>query len=295
VTLTAVAKRSGKFNIRVGAASAGDLIALPQATSIDIQDAQLTVTAHGPERAYVGQDVEWKLTVKNGGEVALSDTIIRANLPLEVNFLQASDGGKVVGGQVVWDLGTLNARQEKVLTLNGTCTRVATQAGLKVTATANPVGNRDGVARTAGLSKPIGPEKSAEAPLQIIGIAALQLSVKDTDDPVNVGQRTSYTVRLKNTGTAPATKIAVTAFVPVQMRALRATGPGGLAKLDDLKATFPLIETLAPGAEALFIVDVEADKPGEARFRVEAASSTTKQPIRAEEPTRILGAYRGPQ
>lgn len=287
VNIVLQGKQTGKFSVRVGAAGNGDLIALPQATQIEIQDAQLTVTAYGPERAYVGQDVEWKIAVKNGGDVGLSNTIVRANLPAEVTFLQASDEGKLVAGQVVWEIGNLNSRQEKIITLTGNCTRLATQSALQATATSNPA--TSGSASTVGRTKAINTEKPAKASLQIIGVAALQISVKDTDDPIGVGQRTSYTVKVKNSGTAPANKVLVAADVPVQMRPLRGSGSAGAGKIDTQRVTFPVIESLPGGTEATYVIEVEALTPGEARFRVEVANSTTKQPLRAEEPTRILG------
>ena len=50
-----------------------------------------------------------------------------------------------------------------------------------------------------------------------------------------------------------------------------------------------VIQTLAPGSEAVFTIDTEAQTPGAARFRAEVVSSSLKQPVRAEEPTRIMG------
>ena len=53
--------------------------------------------------------------------------------------------------------------------------------------------------------------------------------------------------------------------------------------------TFPAIDSLAPNAEATFVVEVEGLAPGNAPFRAEVRSVLLAQPLRAEEPTRVLG------
>jgi uncharacterized repeat protein (TIGR01451 family) len=289
IALPVSARRAGKLSIQAGAATS-DLAATPQTAAVDVQDAQLSVSVHGPAQGYVGQEITWQLVVRNSGEVPLGNVVVKSTLPPEVTFLRATDGGRISGKQVVWDLGDAPANQERTIAITGTCANLASRAVVSATVAGTPRAERDGVVRTVSLVKPIGSTKPAEAALEITGVPALQMSVKDSEDPINVGQRTTYVIKVKNAGTMAAKRVEVQAEVAANiMRAIRATGPGQAGKIDGQRVTFPAIDSLAPNAEASFVVEVEGLIPGDARFRAEVRSPVLAQPLRAEEPTRILG------
>ena len=294
ISLPVSARRGGKFNLEAGAAAANNLLARPQSVAVEIQDARLGVKIYGPGRAYVGQDVTWRLIVQNPGAIPLNNVQVKATLPQEMTFESASDGGRLVGKQIVWDVGSAPAGQEKQLTVTGTCGRLSDRAVLTASVGGDPVVTRDGVARTVSLVKPLGADSVAESALEIIGVAALQMSVTDADDPVRVGRRTTYTIRVKNAGTSAAKNVEVSADVPAQMRPIRAAGGGNPGKMDGQKISFPAVATIAAGAEISYVVEVEAVTPGQARFRAEAKSPALAQPIRTDEPTRVLGSEAGP-
>jgi uncharacterized repeat protein (TIGR01451 family) len=162
------------------------------------------------------------------------------------------------------------------------CNNVSTRAVLSATLTGDPAGASRPPARSAGAGHPV------EAAIEIVGVAALQMSVKDSSDPVAVGQRVTYTVRVKNAGTRAAKQVRVSAEVPEALRPTRGTGPGAAATVAGPKVTFPAVDALAPGAEATFVIEAEARLPGDARFAVEVRSPSQAQPLRAVEPTRVV-------
>ena len=289
VTLSVNVKRAGKHAIDTNAVADGNQVAIPQSTIVEVQDVQLGLTAHGPARGYIGEEVTWQIVVRNNGDVPLSKITARASLPPEVSFVKATDGGKISGRQVIWDLGTAPARQERTVAVTVICDKPIAKTLMTATASASPAADRDGVVIPVSRLKSISAEKPVETSLEIQGVPALQLSVKDSNDPVGIGQKTNYTIRVKNSGTLAATKIDVAAELPSQLRAVRATGPNSQGKVDGQRITFTTLPTLAPNAEATFVVEVEGLVPGDARFRVEARSAVLKQPLRAEEPTRVLG------
>jgi len=292
VTFPVVANKGGKLSFQFEATADGGLTAAPQLAAIDVDDVQLSLSAHGPPRGYVGQEVTWGLVVQNTGRVPLENVIVRAALPAEVRFVKASDGGRIVGRQVVWDLGTAPTSREWPISVTATCERLSAATALTATVSGRLPGDR--------AAKAIGPEKPVESAFEIIGIPALQMSLKDSNDPIGVGQRTTYTIRVKNAGTLTARKVIVSGEVPEStekagdvpkptMRLIRATGPGPQGTIDNQRVTFPAIDSLAPNAEATFVVEVEGLMPGDAKFRAEVRSVLLAQPLRAEEPTRILG------
>jgi len=196
----------------------------------------------------------------------------------------------------VWDLGSLRGREAATLSVTGTCDQLSAPTSLTATAVARPAasGNRD--PRTKSTPKTVVPDRPTEVEFEIMGIPALQMSVKDSTDPVALGKRTTYTIRVKNTGSLAAKKVVVSAEAPesvetreLKMKPVKATGPGSQGRIDRNLVTFPPIDSLAPNAEATFVIEVEALMPGDARFRAEVRGGLLSQPLRAEEPTRILG------
>lgn len=293
VSLPISATRGGSFGLRAEAGADGNLTAAPQAATVDVREVQLSVSTHGPGRAYVGQEATWTFVVRNTGDVGLGAVVVKATLPPEMRFVSATDGGRATGRQVVWNLGSAPARQERDVGVTVACDRLAVRTLVGATVTASPVVEGDGAARPVSLVKPL-TGRSVELPVEIIGIPALQISVKDADDPVAVGQATTYTIRVKNSGTLAARQVIVSADVPTIMRPVRATGPGKAGQIDGQKVVFPALESVAPNAETVFVVGVEGRAPGDARFRAEVRSVLLAQPLRAEEPTRVLGHTSGP-
>ena len=125
ITFPVVATKGGKLAFQAEATAEGGLVAAPQLASVEVDDVQLSLSAHGPVRGYVGQEVTWNLIVQNPGKVPLENVVVRASLPAEVRFVKASDGGRVMGRNVVWDLGTAPAQREWPLTVTGVCDRLS--------------------------------------------------------------------------------------------------------------------------------------------------------------------------
>jgi hypothetical protein len=58
--------------------------------------------------------------------------------------------------------------------------------------------------------------------------------------------------------------------------------------------TFPAVDSLAPGAEASFVVEASAAIAGDAQCRVEVRSASQKEALQAVEPTRIVSGQGRP-
>ena len=112
------------------------------------------------------------------------------------------------------------------------------------------------------------------------------MTVEDHDDPVAVGGRTAYRIRVTNTGSLPGDRVQVTATIPVQMRTLTAYGPTAY-RVDGRRITFAPLAALMPGQMATYIVEVAALKTGEARFRAELTTGTMRTPLVQEESTNV--------
>jgi uncharacterized repeat protein (TIGR01451 family) len=288
ITLPVVPNRPGRLSVRLTAQADGNVVAQAQPYQVEVLQPRLTVDVSGPPRCFLNQEVTWKLRVTNPGEVGLANVVLRAELPGEITFKKAANNGKLERDQVVvWNLGTPPPKAEIVVEVTGVCAKLADRALLTADVTAEPLVSRDGQFQPAAMARGFGAEKPAQVALEILGVPALQLEVSDANDPIDVGQRSSYTIRVRNTGTLTSSQVEVTAEVPQQMRPLRAYGPIG-GRIDGQKVTFPAINGVQPGNVVSYTIEVEAISAGDAIFRAEMRSVPLTTPIRVEEPTKVL-------
>jgi len=268
-------RRAGQFAVRVTAMS-GALQS--QATFvITVAKANVSLNVQGPDKRYVGRPAEYKIIVKNEGDVDQTGVVIREKLPPELTFKLASNGGNYAGGgEVTWNLGTLRAGQEVALDLTAECQKAAVAAEVITSLTA------DGNVRQERSSK-----------IQIDGIAAIRMEMHVLEQPVEVGKNAVYRMTLTNTGSAPAKKIDVKGTPSELLQAVRATGPTKETIAGKI-FTFGTLDTLAPGQKAVFTFECQALKVGDARFKVEYTSELNPTPIYEEEPTILVAPLGNP-
>lgn len=264
-------RQAGKFRTQVVATS-GQLS--DQAIhEVTVGQPQMSLLIEGPNKRYKGRPAEYTIKIANPGDTPLNNVVVRDKLPQELEFLNASQGGQFVAGEVVWNLGVLQGKQEMVLTLN-TRGRDLTKAAVQnVTVTADP-----------------GVRKDAQAALEIFGLPALQTVVGDQGDPVTIGGKVTYEIKITNQGTLPAKDIEVKATLPAEVKLVNAQGPAQANVLGNVLA-FPKIADLDPGKTLTYRIEAEAVRSGDVRFRVEVRSPSLEAgPILEEESTRIFDA-----
>jgi uncharacterized repeat protein (TIGR01451 family) len=274
-TLVLMPRRAGPQALNVRATSAGLQAAATHV--VNVQKPNVSLRVEGPTKRYVGRPAEWKIIVKNEGEADQSGVVVRDRLPAELGFKVASRGGTHAAGEVTWFVGTLKAGEEVALDLTTECQKAAAAAE-KITLVSG-----DGNVRA---------EKSSR--LEIEGIAAIRMEMRDDVDPVEVGKNAIYRMTLTNTGSAPAKSIEVKATLPLELlKAVRASGPTK-ETIAGRFITFDKVDSLQPGAKVMFIFECQALKEGDARFKVEYTSELNQQPIYEEEPTRLVAPFPAP-
>ncbi len=280
IPLSLTPRQTGQLMNRVSVTADGGLKAQAQ-HPVNVQQARLTITMTGPSRRYADRPAVFDIRVANTSDVPLTNVIVRDLLPPELGFISATEGGQPADGQVVWNLGTMQPRQERTLQLTTKCLRIARQALNVATVTGDP-----------------GLQERAELPIEILGLPAFRLEVIDVDEPVEVNGKTSYRISVTNQGSLPGTGIEIVAIAPPAMRVLDARGPSQ-AKIEEPKAegqriVFAAVEALPPGQTLNYTVDVQALQPGTVRFRVEMRAATLERPVIEEEPTTIFASGNGP-
>jgi uncharacterized repeat protein (TIGR01451 family) len=267
VVLTA--RQAGKLVNRISASGDGNLKVESQ-HAVNVLRGQLKIELAGPARRYVNQAAAWKINVANTGELALNNVVVKDLLPPGLVFVSATDGGIWAGnGEVAWTIASLPPGQSKTLELKTNCAKLIAK-GMNV----------------ATAKTDIGLQVQAEAPIEITGLAVLKVKVRDTADPVAVGGRTSYEIDVINRGTLAGSKLELIATVPPQMKVVGTRGPTQ-PKVEGDKVIFPALDSLPPGQQIKYGVDVQALQPGKALFQVDVRGPALREPLLEQESTTI--------
>jgi uncharacterized repeat protein (TIGR01451 family) len=273
--LVLVPRQEGRMFVRVTATADGNLKDQAE-RAVAVQRARLTITKTGPKARYVDQPVTWDIRVVNAADVALNNVVLRDSLPAEVTFLNATDLGQLITGQVVWNLGSLPPRGEKAVQVTARCVKLTSKTINMAQVTADP-----------------GLQEQAEASLEILGVPAFLLEVTKSGDPVQVGGKVTYRIAVTNTGTLPADQVEIVATVPDKMKVSGSTGPA-TARVEGNRLIFPGVNALQPKQTLNYTVEAQALQAGDVRFKVELRSTSLREPVVKEESTNIFLPPNGP-
>lgn len=241
--------------------------------------AKLTVTLTGPAQQYVNLPAKYQLTVRNEGTGPASSVVLSNVLPPHTKLVAASAGAQMHMQQVAWQLGTLEAGGTRIVQF---VLRADTSGDLLNRAVV--LWDRDQRAQT-------------DLRTRFIGTSALHLDVRDTKDPIAVGEGTSYVITVDNQGSVPVTNVRVRVLVPAEMKLLRATGAAKPPDAKDLppptklgqELTFEVIKELPARQQARFEVFVEGVRAGDVRFNVELTADQLKSgPVTQQESTTVV-------
>lgn len=278
-TLVLVPKAAGRLGTRV-IATANNLSDTAELV-VAVQEAQMALEIEGKNRCYAGRNVDWLIRVKNPADAALPNVMVRDKLPPELQFIEATQQGQFQAqtGEVVWNLGALQPREERVLQVTTKCVNITKQAVKTVTAISEA-----------------GTRAEKQAAIEIFGLAALTPKLTDQGDPAEVGKKIVYQVVVTNQGNVPADDVEVRVTIPAETKLVDVKGP--TAEKENVVGpliVFPKANNVAPGQQLVYVVEVEAVRPGDARCRLEVRSPVlTGGPLFEEEPTRIFDPTQAP-
>jgi uncharacterized repeat protein (TIGR01451 family) len=262
-----IAKATGRLcNKAIASADGG--VREETENCVTVTEAKLKLSAVGPAKRYLHTPAQYEVTVSNEGTADLTDVRIAGDLPSQFSFVSASDGGQYADNHVQWTIGALAPGASRTVQL--------------VLSAQSPGRFCQRVIATAER----GPSEQAEACTDFTGVPALELSVEDSEDPVEVGATTTYRIAVRNPGTTPATNVQVTTQIPLQMQLVRAAGTADHREAAG-KITFNPV-SLAVGGVANYEVEVRAVRPADVRFKVElTADQLIAGPVQQEESTTI--------
>jgi uncharacterized repeat protein (TIGR01451 family) len=228
----------------------------------------LAIQKTGPERQYIGRPVSYEITVSNRSNVVAKNAVVEDTIPNGVSTVKASAGAKLTGSKLVWELGTLEPNAS---------------ANVKISYTPTAAGTfTDTATATAYCAEAV----STTIRTMVTGIPALLLEVVDVEDPVRVGTRATYMIRVENQGSATATNIRIACAMEDNVRYVSSAGATATSDEGQTIRFFPLAN-LAPKATAAWRVVVEAVRPGDVRFKAVMNVDQLTRPVEETESTFI--------
>jgi|GEM_PF-376195 len=264
---TLKAGRTGQYVNKAVASARGGLKAEATCTTV-VRQPVLAITKTGPARQYIGRPTTYEIIVTNEGDAPAANTVLEDTIPQGAQEVQTSPTAAVSDSKAVWELGTL-----------------AVNASKKVSITYKPMGTQSlaqAATATAVCAEPV----TAVAKTTMYGIAAVLLEVIDTDDPVQVDGRTTYTITVTNQGSSPSTDMQITAIVEDTGEIVAASGTTAVT-VEGSIARSASLPTLAPKAKATWQITVKALKPGDVRFRAMMTTAELERNVEETEATQF--------
>lgn len=268
IALSVKADKTGKFSNTATVVAEGGLRAESNTVTTIVKQPLLTIRKRGPERIYTGRNITYNIDVSNKGDGPAASAIIEDIIPGNASFVSASQGGIFAGNTVTWNLGTLQPRDSR-----------------KVSVTLKDKGL--GVVKNIATVKAVcAAPVSASATTQVLGIAAILLEVIDVEDPIEVGDNETYVITVTNQGSETGTNIKVVCMLEDTMQYVSSSGPTtGTVSVDGKTVTFDPLPTLASKANTSWKVVVKALDTGDVRFKVNMIEDCLKRPVEETEAT----------
>lgn len=275
MTVNVPVERAGNIPVRVNVTADGGLADRAESI-VQVGQAELDLAISGSESFPVGQEGMFEFRVTNRGDAPLANVTIRTEVPRPLAAAKASDSGRSVESGASWTVGTLAAGESKVVRLGVKGDRLTERVALSATAEAE-LGS--GIRIRA---------KEATLRVAVVGQPVLSLRLAEPVGPVVVGGRATWRATIRNTGTAPAREVTVTATLTDEFRPTRGNGPNRAeARIGERSYTFPALGELPPGATAIYLLDADAIKSGSSRIHLEVKSREIDKPIQEEQATPV--------
>ena len=226
----------------------------------------LTIQCNTAPETPLGRPTRVCLTVSNTGDAPEPTTTVALTMPADAGLVSALGASNAAEGRLVWEIP---------LILPGQSSNVCA-----VFSPSHP-GSFPFAAAARGQ---VSPPADSRCELRVVGVSALLLEKGDDPDPVEVGEETTYYVRVTNQGTADDTNVKVVVEFPKELTPISADNGGSV---EGQTVTFPPHPRLAAKAAFEYHVKAKGAVAGDARVKFIRTSTDIPAPTTAEESTRV--------
>lgn len=227
----------------------------------------IEITQEGLEKQFVGKKATYTITVTNTGDVSFDDVVVTSTAPA-VGKLLAAEGAEINRNTAIWTTD-MAAGEQKTFEVDLLVNKGGSYCNEVSVSTDD-----------SGLSR------SASACTEWRGYPALLIEVIDTQDPLIVGDKTTYIIQIANQGTAADTNVTLDIKIPEGLSIISASG-NTEASVEGNEISFAPYPLLNAKEIIQFRVIAKAVDTGDLRFKAKISSDLLKLPVPEEESTQV--------
>jgi uncharacterized repeat protein (TIGR01451 family) len=227
-----------------------------------IQQPGLKIEKSGTKEQIVGRKASYEVVVFNTGDTTLSDVTVTDNAP-EGTVISSAEGASVSGNTATW--------------------HTSLAAGEKKTYNVVLVGKTAGNHCNAASASASGLSDSTQACTLWKGVPAVLLEVVDDPDPIQVGESTTYTIKVTNQGFADLHNVKIVANYDEETTPT-ATAQGSISGKE---VNFPVVSVLPAKQVITYTITVKGDKVGDSRNKVVLTCDEITKPVDETESTTV--------
>ncbi len=268
-TYTIIPQKSGDMQSTIEATGERGVIA-KEIWRIHAGQPPLKLEVTGPDKTYLNYPATYQIKLSNTGTMALDNVAVAFSLSPGMQVERASQGGQGFKDRVQWSLGQVRSGDVRIFS---------------ITVRAKNPGRVPNIVTAYWR----GPEQRASIDTEFMGATALQLSLRESKDPVAIGEKVVYTLAVRNRGTTTANDVRLLAQFPVTNFSLVPEESDGTM---DLKTRDIVIGplTIGPGKYVSKQITLKATRTGVATIHLEMLSrDLTSGNVVKEESTTIVG------
>jgi uncharacterized repeat protein (TIGR01451 family) len=277
-----------------------DVAAAPVLSAADAPTA-LNVVISGPDRARVGDLVDYTITIANTSNVPLTRLRIVNVYEPSLFPKNAADGfvQPVSRGELVWNVGQLPPGERVTLGVRYECLQASNAAGCRVS-----VGTAEGAqsqqakslqilpadrpAAREGVGLQPGLDAAEAPPEQVVG--ELKVQVADRKNPIALNETTTYIIVIENARNVSDKNVKLTISIPPGMEFVKLSGPvvarGQSPDGRTIEAT-PIAEMRAGEILKPFYVEARGMRIGKHTLKVRVDSFRSPQAVEAAKDTTV--------
>jgi uncharacterized repeat protein (TIGR01451 family) len=223
----------------------------------------LKIEQSGTKEQILGRNADYEIIVTNPGDTTLHNVIVTDTAPADTAII-AAPGARIEGQKATWTIAELKPGAKTTQTVKLTSRLAGTHCN---TVTAS-VGNLTDSAKACTLWK---------------GIPAVALEVGDDPDPIQIGESTTYTIRVTNQGFADINNIKVVASFDAEVAPV--SSPEGTVA--GRNVTFPIVAKLPAKQVLTYTITVKGAKVGDSRNKITLTADQLKTPVEQSESTTV--------
>jgi len=217
---------------------------------------------------FVNRVATYEIVVSNTGDTDLTGVVLTDSAAPET-VIATAEGATVSGTTATWNVGELKTGEKKAFAVK-ILSRVP---GTFV--------NRASVVTAQGLSD------TAQDSTEWKGITGILLEMADDTDPIQVGETSTFTIRVTNQGANQAImELNIVATLPEELDVIANT-VSDAGVVSGKTITWPAMQNVAPKVTVGRTFSVKAVRAGDARSKVSITTLLRKDPIEKFESTTV--------